>query len=96
MDYLTDAVIEGFAGVFYSIGIESAFHAVFGDGGDEGMDKGPDFVKAFFFAFSFFGYIQEDTEICTGTLESFDKTGLETVVSDGRTLVGVKGVNVGV
>ena len=96
MDYLTDAVVEGFAGVFYSIDIESAFHAVFGDGGDEGMDEGPDIVKAFFFALSFFGYIQEDTEICTGTLESFGETGLETVVSDGCTPVGVKGVDVGV
>ena len=96
MDYLTDAVVEGFAGVFYGIGIEAAFHTVFGNGGDEGMDEGPDIVKAFFFALSFFGHLQEDTEICTGTLEFFGETGLETVVSLGGASVGVKGEDLGI
>ena len=62
------------------------------------MDEGPNIVKALFFAFSFFGHIQEDAEVCAGALEFSLEAGLVIVCSDGCTPAGaeVKELRIGV
>ena len=62
------------------------------------MDEGPDIIEAFFlfFTFSFLGDVQENTEVCAGTLKSLCKTGFEAVFSDGDAPVGVKGEDIGI
>ena len=67
---LTDSCVKFFAGGFDGIGIESAFHALFGDGCDVGMDKSPVVVEVLLWGtFLLFGNSKEDTKIGTGALE---------------------------